>query len=144
MTPLKQNLDRSGNKKTDPGFIKHLVSPQYLGAMANPDGIGLPDQTCGDQVEFRIRVEDETIVQCLFQADACAHTLASADATAELAVDRTIRQALSLTAAAVSEALGGLSPQKFHCAELAVSALKNAVTDYLKNRTSKWKRAYGK
>jgi nitrogen fixation NifU-like protein len=47
-------------------------------------------------------------------------------------IGRTIEEALQLTRAEVSTALGGLSPQKVHCSVLSEDAIKAALRNYQK------------
>jgi nitrogen fixation NifU-like protein len=48
----------------------------------------------------------------------------------EMALGKTIDEALVLTNAAVAEALDGLPAQKMHCSNLAADALHEAIKDY--------------
>lgn len=51
----------------------------------------------------------------------------------ELAIGKSIDEALILTNQAVAEALDGLPPAKMHCSNLAADALHEAIKDYRQN-----------
>jgi len=65
----------------------------------------------------------------------------------ELAIGKTIDEALEITRNDVAEELDGLPPQKMHCSNLAADALHAAIEDYKKRRNNKKKfevEKYGK
>jgi nitrogen fixation NifU-like protein len=64
------------------------------------------------------------------EIEGCVYTNACANAVAQLAEGRTIDQALAITPEHVANYLETLPHDSFHCAELAVSALVQAVLDY--------------
>jgi nitrogen fixation NifU-like protein len=51
-----------------------------------------------------------------------------------MAKGKTLEQAMTITNEAVSEALGGLPPQKLQCSNIAADALHNAINDYKSKR----------
>ena len=54
--------------------------------------------------------------------------------TTELAIGKTIEEAMKITRAEVAENLGGLPPIKMHCSNLAADALHEAIKDYQKKQ----------
>jgi hypothetical protein len=50
----------------------------------------------------------------------------------DLAIEKTIEEALKITRSDVAENLEGLPPVKMHCSNLAADALHAAIEDYLK------------
>ena len=61
------------------------------------------------------------------------HEATSSMAT-EIIKGKTIEEALTMTNAAVAEALDGLPPHKMHCSVLAEEAVKAALADYYTKR----------
>jgi tRNA-specific 2-thiouridylase len=83
---------------------------------------------CGDLVRISIAIEDGAIGAVTFDADGCAAAGAAGAAVAELAEGENVLAAAALGAGEVSEALGGLSPQGHHAADLAADALHRALS----------------
>jgi nitrogen fixation NifU-like protein len=52
----------------------------------------------------------------------------------ELAIGKTIEEALKITRNDVANELDGLPPQKMHCSNLAADALHAAIEDYKKKK----------
>jgi tRNA-specific 2-thiouridylase len=83
---------------------------------------------CGDLVRVSIVIESAAIQAVTFDAEGCAAARAAAAAVAELADGEEVLGAAAIGAADVSEALGGLSPQGRHAADLAADALHRALS----------------
>ena len=58
--------------------------------------------------------------------------LNASDDEPDLAIGKTIEEALKITRNEVAENLEGLPPVKMHCSNLAADALHAAIEDYLK------------
>jgi len=125
-------------------FLTHAMTPQNVGMLSNPDGSGSPQGTCGDTIEINLRVLDDSITDCVFMTDGCAHTIACGSAITTLAKGRAVAEALKLEPEDVSGILGGLPQDHQHCARLAVTGLRLAIKDYLKNKNSTWKKYYSR
>jgi tRNA-specific 2-thiouridylase len=83
---------------------------------------------CGDLVRLSLRIDDGRIAESRFDAEGCAGSIAAGAAVAELVEDRVVLDAARLGPHQLSEALGGLSPQGYHAAELATDALHRTLT----------------
>jgi nitrogen fixation NifU-like protein len=116
--------------------IAHFLSPQNVGTMQDPDGVGLcGDPNCGDSMTIFIKVGKGVIEDISFIVYGCTAAIAVGSMTTEMARGRTLREALEMTEQDVVEALEGLPEEKMHCSNLGASALKAAVRDYLNKRT---------
>jgi tRNA-specific 2-thiouridylase len=82
---------------------------------------------CGDLIRLSISVEDGRVAEASFDAEGCAAARAAGAAVAEVADGTRVLEAAAIGRAQVSEALGGLSPQGVHAAELAADALHRAL-----------------
>lgn len=112
--------------------MEHFSNPRNLGDVENPDGIGqVGNPTCGDIMRISIKVEDGRIADVKFRTLGCAAAIATSSITTEMAVGRTLEEALHLTRAQVAEELGGLPPSKMHCSNLAAAGLHAAIKDYV-------------
>jgi NifU-like protein involved in Fe-S cluster formation/DNA-binding transcriptional regulator WhiA len=92
---------------------------------------------CGDIMDLYIKVKDNKIIDAKFQTYGCAAAIATSSMVTELVKGKTIEEALKITNQTVTEALGGVPPQKRHCSVLAEQALKAAIEDYLKRKATK-------
>jgi tRNA-specific 2-thiouridylase len=82
---------------------------------------------CGDLVRVSVRVEGDRVADAGCDASGCGAAQAAASAVVELVRGASILDAARVSAAGVADELGGLSPGKFHAAELAADALHRAL-----------------
>jgi tRNA-specific 2-thiouridylase len=78
-------------------------------------------------VRVSLAVEGETIVAARFDADGCAASVAAGAALAEMAEGRSVLAAARIGPGDISAALGVLSAQGRHAADLAADALHRAL-----------------
>lgn len=103
-----------------------------MGVMSHPQGRAAGVGSCGDAVEFTLRIEGDTIIDIAHQPKGCAFTIACASALCTLAKGKTLDQALTLQPEDVARELGGLPEDHQHCARLAVNTLGEAIADAYK------------
>jgi tRNA-uridine 2-sulfurtransferase len=82
---------------------------------------------CGDLVRVSLAVEGGRVTDVSFDAEGCAAARAAGAAVAELVDGVEVLEAARTGPSDVEEALGGLSPQGRHAAELAADALHRAL-----------------
>lgn len=115
-----------GNK-----ILDHFENPRNCGEIQHANGIGYAGKpTKGITTKMSVKVEKGVIKDVRFKTAGCALSIASASMVTELVKGVTIKEALFLSPADVSQALGGIPEEKMHCSELAVDALYRALTDY--------------
>ena len=113
-----------------PEAMDHFLKPRNTGALASPDGRGhATNDACGDTATLTIAVADGHIADVKFASQACAGGIAACSAATHWAQGKTLAEAASLSASAVSELLGGLPDAKLGCAEMAAEALRAAVAN---------------
>ena len=83
---------------------------------------------CGDLVRLSLAVDGGRVAAARFDAEGCAAAIAAGAAVAEAAEGVSVLEAARVGPARVSAALGGLSPQGRHAAELAADALHRALS----------------
>jgi nitrogen fixation NifU-like protein len=101
--------------------------PQNMGIMDEADGYGLVFGSCGDTMEFFVRLNGERIEQVSFMTDGCGPTVACGSRVARMAQGKSLAEAAALEATEVILALDGLPPEHVHCATLAVNTLHVAL-----------------
>ena len=117
-----------------PKTMEHFRNPRNVGQLEKPDGKGIfCDPSCGDYIEVSIRVDEkeDRLRDVKFLIQGCAGAIATSSVMTELAIGKTLNEALSLTDDDVIQALGGLPKRKQHCSLLGLQALQQAIGDYL-------------
>jgi nitrogen fixation protein NifU and related proteins len=109
---------------------------------AQPDGYAKKTGDCGDTVEFFVVLEGDTIAAMAYDINGCLNTNACCNAVIAMVEGKSLDAAWEITPDGVSDFLGSLPPDHFHCAELAVGALYLALADARESQRSPWKKMY--
>jgi len=124
--------------------VEHVLNPRNTEPIPNPDGFGEIQSGHGESVKIWLRVRNDIILDSAFWTNGCAATIACGSMTTELAKDKTVNEALAITAGNIAEALVDLPDSNFHCAEIAAGALRIALKDCLAMQQQPWKKLYRK
>lgn len=81
-----------------------------------------------------LKIEDGVIVDVKFKTFGCGSAIATSSMATELIKGKKVEEALTLTNAAVAEALDGLPAYKMHCSVLAEEAIKAAIGDWYRRQ----------
>lgn len=120
--------------------MEHFLHPHHAGALADYDAIGeVGNVVCGDVMRIYLKVElDEkkqpTIANISFETYGCGAAIATSSVTCDLALGKTLVQALKLDKQAVINQLQHLPVQKIHCSILAIDALHEAIYQYFSQK----------
>ena len=109
-------------------FREHLEHPAGLGV--RPPGAhdgSAGGLACGDLIRISLRVEGERVVAAGFDASGCGTMTAAGSAAVTLLDGVHVLDAARVGAHEIAAELGGLSPGKFHAADLAADALHAAL-----------------
>ena len=113
--------------------MEHFQHPQNAGEIENADGIGeVGNPQCGDMMRITIKVEDGKLADIKWKTLGCGAAIATSSVMTQLAMGKTLAEALALTRDSVAKALDGLPPSKMHCSNLAADGLREAIEDYFK------------
>ena len=111
--------------------MEHFSNPRNVGEIEDADGIGeVGNPVCGDMMTFYIKVKDNRIEDVKFRTFGCGAAIAVSSITSEMAMGKTLEEALTITPSKVAEELEGLPKNKFHCSNLGAQALRKAIRDY--------------
>jgi len=106
----------------------HLDAPRGRGRLAGAPHTGTAGgAACGDLVRVSLRIERERVGEAGFDALGCGAVQAAGSLVVELVEDAHVFDVARLSAPDLARELGGLSPGKFHAAELAADALHSAL-----------------
>jgi len=111
--------------------MDHFMNPRNVGEIENPDGVGEEgNPVCGDMMTFYIKVKDERLEDVKFKTFGCGAAIAVSSIVSEMAIGKTIDEALKITPRSVADELEGLPKNKYHCSNLGAQALHKAIKDY--------------
>jgi nitrogen fixation protein NifU and related proteins len=120
--------------------IEHYENPRNVGSMPKDDPnvgtgiVGAP--ACGDVMKLQLKIDDEGVIQdAKFKTFGCGSAIASSSLVTEWVKGMTVDQAMEVKNTAIVEELN-LPPVKIHCSVLAEDAIKAAIADYKKKRTT--------
>jgi len=117
-------------------LIDHFMHPRNVGEIESPDAMALVgDPTCGDFIRVYLKVEDGKISAFKFLTQGCPGAISTSSIATELAIGKTLDEALKLTDNDVIEAAGGIPARKAHCSLLAIRGLHEAIAHYRKKQT---------
>lgn len=125
--------------------MEHFQNPRNVGVIKDADGVGeVGNPVCGDMMTFYIKVKDNRLVDIKFQTFGCGAAIAVSSMVTEMAMGKTIEEALKITNKTVAEELGGLPKNKLHCSNLGADALHKAIENYQERQKAASKEAPAK
>ena len=114
--------------------MDHFTNPRNVGEIEDANGVGeVGNASCGDIMKIYLKVENNIIKDVKFKTFGCGAAIATSSMVTEMALGKSIDEALELSNQAVAEALDGLPSQKMHCSNLAADALHEAIKNYKEN-----------
>ncbi len=109
-------------------FREHLEHPAGRGKRPADSFHGSAGgAACGDVIRISLRVEGDRVAAAGFEASGCGTMTAAGSAAVTLVEGAGVLDAARVGAHAIAGELGGLSPGKFHAADLAADALHRAL-----------------
>jgi nitrogen fixation NifU-like protein len=130
--PTEEGLDEDvGYLVYNDTLIDHFLHPRNVGEIENPDAVAVVgDPSCGDFIRVYLKVEDGRISAFKFLTQGCPGAISTSSIATELAIGKTLEEALKLTDNDVIEAAGGIPARKAHCSLLAIRGLHQAIENY--------------
>lgn len=119
-------------------ILDHFRSPRNVGELENANGIGeVGNAVCGDMMTFYLDIKDDIIVDAKYKTFGCGAAIAVSSMVSEMIIGKNIYEVMKLTHSDISKQLGGLPPQKEHCSNLGIDAVKKAIESYLEGKEKK-------
>ncbi len=111
--------------------MDHFTNPRNVGEIENADGIGeVGNPVCGDMMTFYIKVKGDRLEDVKFKTFGCGAAIAVSSMVSEMAMGKSLDDAMKITPEGVAKELEGLPKNKFHCSNLGAQALQKAIEDY--------------
>lgn len=117
-------------------LMDHFQSPHNQGSISNADGVGeVGNIRCGDIMKIYIDVDKndkgtDYLKDVKFETLGCAAAIAASSVLTDLAIGKTLDQALAITKDDIVKVLENVPPLKYHCSILAEEGLKKAIEEY--------------
>ena len=124
--------------------IDHAMNPRNVGVKQVASGYASVTGECGDIMEMWINIDDGVISEAVFMTDGCGTTIASGSIATEMIKGKAPEEAMQITQQDILDALDDLPEASKHCAQLAASTIKEAISNYYEGRREPWKRVYKK
>ena len=124
--------------------VRHILQPQNNKEIRDADGFGVCRSECGESMKIWIKIRNDAICDTGFWTDGCAATIACGSISTELAKEKTLPEAMRVTAEVIVDALEGLPDGNLHNAELTAEALRDALRNCLMTQNQPWKKLYRK
>jgi len=120
--------------------ISHYESPRNVGSLNKNDfdvGTGLVGApACGDVMKLQIRVDEQGIISDVkFKTFGCGSAIASSSYMTERVKGLSLEEAGKIKNTEIAKELC-LPPVKLHCSMLAEDAIRSAIRDYQKKRST--------
>jgi len=110
-------------------ILDHYKYPRYKGHLENPD-ITFRDvnPTCGDDITFELKIEDDRVTDVAFSGHGCAISMASASMLAEELLGKSLDEVKAMDKQFVLDLLGiPIGPVRLKCALLPLKVVKAGV-----------------
>ena len=120
-----------GDHSRNPRHYGELQSPDIEAEMTNPQCVG-PTHPDGDRVSLQVTLGDEgNIVEAVrFTGDGCTLSQAGASLLSEQMVGSAVSEIIEWDNEYIEERVGmELTPSRLQCAELILSAFRQAIED---------------
>ena len=118
--------------------LQYFQNPKNAGIIEDADGIGeINVQECGDLLRVFIKVEKDVVTDVKYQIRGCPAAIACASVMTELAIGKSIEEALMVSEDDIVEALDGLPEVKLHCSNLGAAGLRMAIVNYFERCSSR-------
>lgn len=111
---------------------RHLHSQQNVGPLTNFTHFGQSGEPGdGPYIQLWFNVENGIIIDAAYRSNGCFTAIATGSAVAEVLINRDISKVRLLDRDDIAALVGGLSPGKGYCANMAVTAIQSAFQENL-------------
>ena len=116
--------------------LEHFKNPHNFGSIKNPTAVGqVGNLACGDVMKLYLKIaknkQGEDYIQDIkFETLGCAAAIATSSVLTDLAINKTLTEALKITNQDIIKALEDLPTIKIHCSLLAADALVEAIYNF--------------
>ena len=110
-------------------LLDHFEHPRNSGELPDADvRVSVSNPACGDVMELALKFDGDRIVAARFKTRGCVAAIACGSAVTELVIGKSRAEAAGVKSAEIARIVGGLPPASGHAAELAVDAVRAALS----------------
>ena len=109
--------------------IEEAHNPTNMGRILEPDAHGIVHGWCGDTMEIYLRLDGGCIEEATFTTDGCGPSVACGNMLTRMVQGMSLEEAGGIRPEDLIVALDGLPEDSAHCAELAVTTLREAIAN---------------
>ncbi len=112
-----------------PELIEHFRNPRNVGELPAPAvTVEVSNPICGDILRLSVLLEEGRVKQALYKVRGCAASIAAGSALTELLVGRSVGELKAVSKIEIEAAVGGLSNESKHAAQLGQDAVREFLT----------------
>lgn len=127
---IQKKITREEEALYSKEVLKEYRRPRNVGRMRFPDAFASVKGSCGDTMEFYLRIEGDRVKRIEFMTDGCGPTVACGSRLIQMAEGKTLDEIGRIEQEDLIESLGGLPEENLHCAELSINTLRKALSMY--------------
>jgi NifU-like protein involved in Fe-S cluster formation len=107
-----------------PELTDHFQNPRNVGDLPAPAiTVEVSNPICGDILRLSVLMEDGKIREARYKVWGCAASIGAGSALTEMLIGRSLNDLKSITRDEIDRAVGGLSNESKHAAQLCRDAL---------------------
>ena len=112
-----------------PQLIDHFRNPRNVGDLPAPAvTVQVENPVCGDILRLSVLLEDGTVKEARYKVRGCTASIAAGSALTELIAGKDAASLKTITRVEVEQAVGGLSNESKHAAQLCEDAVRKLQT----------------
>lgn len=119
-----------GSLRYSERVLAEAAHPHNVGRLPGADAYGAFRGGCGDTMEFYLQLDGQRIKKATFMTSGQTSAIAAGSVLTTMVQGLSMEEAGRIETGDVVEALGGLPESKIHCAELMVTALREAIANW--------------
>jgi len=106
-------------------LLDHFQNPRNVGDLPPPAvTVEVSNPACGDILRLSVEYRDGRVTQACYKTRGCTASIAAGSALTELLIGKTPAELAALGPDDIENAVGGLSAESKHAAQLAVDAVR--------------------
>ncbi len=127
---IQKKITREEEALYSKKVLEEYRKPRNVGRMKDPDAFAVVKGSCGDTMEFYLKIENDKARRIEFMTDGCGATIACGSKLTKMAEGKTLHEIGRIKEEDLLKSLDGLPEENLHCVELSVKALREALRMY--------------